>query len=373
MAKKAYGSSELSDEWNKDREAAILRGRSRNHAEGSQANTRRISVYVGCDYQDMGVHSPADMAEQDFHEWIEGMREGRFRGKALSPQTIRKRVEALRAMLRAGGRKEQLEFVQLWRPDRDEKDIRYWSLEELECMDERALVMFENVKHRPRAMAHLIHSMTAPRISDTASFRWESFDMQRGEIRFRASKNNNVCYQYLQPRFIPYILRYKEWVEQFPGGDVYLFPSSMAQRSGTTKKRLQHISDKSIRKWLAQVRDSSELPDGSKPQKLTSHCYRHSLAMRYLNTDSKFENIAMVLGDGTATIEKHYAELSPNPAQERAFHRAFSQSTAISSEGTAQPAWLKRRRGSNPARGMDAGGFEPPASWLQTRYSSKLS
>ena len=373
MAKKAYGSSELSDEWNKDREAAILRGRSRNHAEGSQANTRRISVYVGCDYQDMGVHSPADMAEQDFHEWIEGMREGRFRGSSLSSQTIRKRVETLRAMLRAGGRDEQLAFVELWRPDRDEKDIHYWSLEELECMDERALVMFENVKHRPRAMAHLIHSMTAPRISDTASFRWESFDVQRELIRFRASKNNKVCSQYIQPRFIPYILRYKEWVEQFPGGDVYLFPSSMAQRSGTTKKRLQHISDKSIRKWLAQVRDSSELPDGSKPQKLTSHCYRHSLAMRYLNTDSKFENIAMVLGDETATIEKHYAELTPNQAQERAFHRAFTQSTVITSEGTAQPVWLKRRRGSNPTRVVDAGGFEPPASWLQTRYSSKLS
>jgi integrase len=347
------------DEWKHDREAAMLRGKSRNHSHGSQGNTRRISVYIGCDFQELGILSPPDMKERDFHDWIEGMRAGSFRGSSLSSQTIRKRVETLRAMLRAGCRDEQLAFVELWRPDRHEKDIHYWSLEELDCMDDTALAMFENVKHRPRAMAHLIHSMTAPRISDTASFRWESFDVQREQMRFRASKNNKVCFQYLQPRFIPYIMRYREWVEQFPGGDVYLFPSSMAQRSGTTKRRLPHISDKSIRKWLAQVRDSSELPDGSKPQNLPSHSYRHSLAMRYLSAGNTFENIAMVLGDETATIEKHYAELSPNQAQERAFHRAFTQSTVITSEGTVQPAWLKRRRGSNPARVVDAGVCRP--------------
>ena len=373
MAKKAYSASELSDEWNKDREAAILRGRSRNHSEGSQTNTRRISVYVGCDYQDMGVHSPADMVEQGFHEWIERMREGRFRGKALSPQTIRKRVEGLRAMLRAGGRKEQLEFVELWRAGRHEKEVRYWSLEELDCMDVQALQMFEDESIRPRAMAHIIHSMMAPRISDTAAFRWDYFDFQQGRIRFRAAKNNKNCCQYIQYRFIPVITRYKEWVSQFAGGDEYLFPSSMAQRSGSSRRTVPHISNKSIRKWLAQIRDSTELRDGANPQQLSSHCYRHSLAMRYLRAGNTFENIAMVLGDETATIEKHYAELIPNQAQKRAFQRAYSQDTVITSEGTAQPVWLKRRRGSNPTRVVDAGGFEPPATWLQTRCSSKLS
>jgi hypothetical protein len=118
---------------------------------------------------------------------------------------------------------------------------------------------------------------------------------------------------------------------------------------------MPHISDKTIRKWLAKVRDSTILFDGTKPQELSSHCYRHSLAMRYLRSDNKFENIAMILGDEIATIEKHYAELAPNKAQEMAFHRAFKKSNVISSEGTAQPEWLNRRRGSNPTRVVDAG------------------
>ena len=42
-----------------------------------------------------------------------------------------------------------------------------------------------------------------------------------------------------------------------------------------------------------------------------------------------------------------------------AFHRAFKKSNVISSEGTAQPEWLNRRRGSNPTRGVDVGGSSP--------------
>jgi hypothetical protein len=66
-----------------------------------------------------------------------------------------------------------------------------------------------------------------------------------------------------------------------------------------------------------------------------------------LGIENKYENVAMVFGDDIATIEKHYAELIPNKAQRMAFEKAFAQSTQITSEGTAQPEWLKRRRGSN--------------------------
>ena len=69
--------------------------------------------------------------------------------------------------------------------------------------------------------------------------------------------------------------------------------------------------------------------------------------MRYLSAGNKYENVAMVIGDDIATIEKHYAELVQNKAQRMAFEKAFAQSTQITSEGTAQPEWLKRRRGSN--------------------------
>ena len=67
--------------------------------------------------------------------------------------------------------------------------------------------------------------------------------------------------------------------------------------------------------------------------------------MRYLANGNTFENIAMVLGDEIGTLEKHYAELVPNDAQRLAFERAFKMSSRISSEGAAQPEWLKRPRG----------------------------
>ena len=84
--------------------------------------------------------------------------------------------------------------------------------------------------------------------------------------------------------------------------------------------------------------------------------------MRYLSAGNKYENVSMVIGDDIATIEKHYAELVPNKAQRMAFEKAFALSTQITSEGTAQPEWLKRRRGSNsqmPMHRSDAfAGFE---------------
>ena len=51
-----------------------------------------------------------------------------------------------------------------------------------------------------------------------------------------------------------YFLRSK-----FDGGDVYLFPKAMLSKSGTTKKNVPHATDKTIRLWLYEVRDSTKL------------------------------------------------------------------------------------------------------------------
>ena len=78
-------------------------------------------------------------------------------------------------------------------------------------------------------------------------------------------------------------------------------------------------------------------------------------------------------------------ESNSNKSQRLAFEKAFAQSTQITSEGTAQPEWLKRQRGSNSLMTMrrsnafrganirgevDVRGFEPLASSLQTKHSS---
>ena len=113
---------------------------------------------------------------------------------------------------------------------------------------------------------------------------------------------------------------------------------------------------------------------------------RHSIAMGYLNSGCQYEDVAGVLGDTIATIEKHYSELIFTPAREAAWRKAHCFATKISSEGTAQPAFLMRdggfrmhpsnfRTASNSgvvdsSRVVDAVGFEPTAAWLQTKRSS---
>ena len=79
-------------------------------------------------------------------------------------------------------------------------------------MDDRALLMFQDEELRPRAMAHMIHSMMAPRISDVAAFRWDYFDFQTMTIQFRAKKNKKRCFQYIQPNLVQTIQQYQSWV-----------------------------------------------------------------------------------------------------------------------------------------------------------------
>ena len=344
MKRKTDKVGQLSQAWREAREEAMARSQAKNNSKGTQDNIRRNSVYLGLECQRLGITSPSDMTQDDFLRWLDGLREGTLGTKKLGSTTIKKRVETLRAVLQACKLTEQLDFVDLWKPDREVKEIRYWTVEELEAMDERALAMFGDDELKPRAMAHLIHSMMAPRISDVAAFQWEYFDFQAKTIQFRAQKNQKRCSQFIQERYIPILRQYYDYITQFKDGDVYLFPSSILNASGTTKMVRDHATDKTIRMWLKQVRDSASL-NGEPVQTLPSHSYRHSLAMRYLANGNTFENIAMVLGDEIGTLEKHYAELVPNDAQRLAFERAFKMSSWISSEGTVQPEWLKRPRG----------------------------
>ena len=349
MKRNADQANQLSEAWRHARTEAMERSQAKNNSKGTQDNLRRNAIYVGQEFERIGINGPHEIKREDFLKWLGGLKEGTLGTKKLGVSTIKKRVETLRAILQACKLHEQLDYVDLWKPEKDIKEIRYWTVEELEAMDERALVMFRQDELKPRAMAHLIHSMMAPRISDVAGFQWDYFDFQSKTIQFRASKNKKRCSQFIQERYIPILKQYRAWVSQYADGDIFLFPTSILNASGTTKYDHLHATDKTIRKWLKQVRDSTKL-NGEPVQPLPSHSYRHSLAMRYLANGNTFENIAMVLGDEIGTLEKHYAELLPNDAQRLAFEKAFKMSSWISSEGTVQPEGLKRPRGSDFSR-----------------------
>jgi len=346
MAQKTYSESTLSKAWLDTRHEALTRSKAKNNSKGTYDNIKRNSVYLGNEFQMIGVDDPRMITKEIFSEWIDGLSEGKFPCQKLGSGTIKKRVETLRTILQSNKLAEQLDFVQLWKPTKQAKNIRYWSVEEIEAMNDVALKTFENEQFRGRAVVHVLHSMIAPRIADSASFKWEYFNFDERMIRFSASKNKKTCSQYIEERFVPLLQRYKEWVSRFEGGETYLFPSAMMQKSGTTKKTSSHASVKTLGLWLKHIRNQAEV-NGKPVQELASHSYRHSLAMRYLNAGNKLENVAMIIGDDIATIEKHYAEFVPNKAQRMAFEKAFAQSTQITAEGTAQPEWLKRRRGSN--------------------------
>ena len=56
--------------------------------------------------------------------------------------------------------------------------------------------------------------------------------------------------EYIQPNLVQTIQQYQSWISQFTDGDVYLFPTSILNASGTTKHDNLHATDKTIRKWL---------------------------------------------------------------------------------------------------------------------------
>jgi len=375
MPTQLYDAEELTPEWKKARERTISYCKSKNHSENSMDNARRISALVATNMMSLGVNDPKEMQESHFVGWIEGSREGIFRSKPISEDTLAKRVETLRNICRAAGLDAQLSFVGNWKAKRVQKEIVYWSIEDMDAMNETAMAWMRSTDSMPMAIAHLIHYQMAPRISDTVRLRWDSIDFEKGVIRFRASKNGKMCTQYLTGPVAQELLRYRERVRGFQSGDEYLFPVSILSRRSSSNS--PWVSVKTMRNWLKSVSRAASKRVGFEIKGLKSHCYRHTLAMRYLERDGDYRHVSMVLGDEVATIEKYYSELKPNRAQRMAFERAFAGSDHQNSTGTVQPDGLRRRSDRNSAHlssapnstfgpylMADRAGFEPtsPAS-----------
>jgi integrase len=376
MAKKDYFPVQLNDEWMKSWEAGKKLSQLRNHSGDTPRQISNVMLWISLDFQDQGVDSLGGVRDDDWLRLVERYRTGEIRTQnVLKESTIDKRKEGLILMLKAEKKHDILEFVEMWKPMKEEEVIRWWTEEEMEAMNQTALRMLREGEKPERAIAHLLHFIIAPRRSDTALFTWDRIDFRNGMIRFPAHKNRKQCQNKIEPRLVPYILQYRELVSDYPDGDRYLFPKSRAQKSGTDNAKKPYISDKTIATWLADVRDRSTLRDGTRVRPFPTHSYRHSLAMRYLNAGCDYEDVSGVLGDTVATIEKHYAELIFTPAREAAWRKAHTFATKITSEHSAQPALLMREagyrpseasrvavpriRGMNGVRGMDVGVCRP--------------
>jgi integrase len=345
MGIKQYHEEELTPDWVRARQASINDGELRNHRDSTKKNDHKIPLWVACDFMDIGVNSAEEVTDQDWLTLIERFRAGKNRsGNPLKEASIRKRKEGLIQMLRALKLFDTLDFVEKWKENKVSKEITYWNCDEMEAMNQQALLFATDEKMLKFAAVHLLHYHIAPRRQDTATFKWDYIDLNEGTIQFFASKNGKRCVSFIEPRFLPVFKKYKSWLEEEGHDMTYLFPSSNAGNSGTTKVKRPHISDKSVNLWLAKVRNGATSFYSSTIRTYASHTYRHSLAMRFLNSRGTFEDVARILGDTVATIETHYSELGFTPAFREAWEAAHVRSTMNTTEGTAQPEWLDRFR-----------------------------
>jgi len=85
-------------------------------------------------------------------------------------------------------------------------------------------------------------------------------------------------------------------ISEDEGGDVYLFLSSRAQKSGSTKRKSLHISGKTIVQYLTYIRETTSISDNNTPQSLSSQKYRHTFAMHALESGCTLEFVAKALG-----------------------------------------------------------------------------
>ena len=387
MSKRLYTHEALDPSWGKAIKASERYGQLRNHRQTTKDAGCRSALWIAGDFTDIGVNGPEKITQDNWLELVERYRNGETRsGKLLTEGSIKKRKEALVQILKALRLDDVLYFVTMWKEKNEVLEIRWWNEDETEAMNQLSMRMFSEPKRMKHCIAHLVHYHIAPRREDTASFQWKYIDLSAGTITFRADKNENRCVSFIQDRFLPMLREYKAFLKENGHGDEYLFPSSNSAKSGTTKVHRPHITGKTISAWLEKIRDGTLSIDGTPIRKYSSHSYRHTLAMRFLNSGSTYEDVSRVLGDTVATIEEHYAELGFTDSFRRAWEAANVRSSIKTTIGTAQPEWLDSFRGvrtqtkhrglvphtmgTDSNRVVDVGGFEPPTSWLQTKHSS---
>ena len=346
MGKKVYFSEQMNENWRTAWDAGKQESELRNHRGKTSSKITDAMKWVCLDFQDQGVSAIGDITRDQWLCLVDRYRMGNTRSTdVISEMSIKKRKEALMLMLKALKLHSIIEFVEKWKPGVDENIIRWWTNEEMEAMNQTAMRMFHDGDRIERAIAHFLHYIIGPRRSDSALITWDRIDLNEGMIRFPAHKNRKRCQTKIEPRLIPFFARYKEILQDSKDGDVYLFPKSRAQKSGTDKHNNPYITDATISKWLAYVRDRTTEEGNIEIRRFPCHSYRHSIAMRYLNSGGEYEDVKWVLGDTIATIEKHYSELNFTPAREEAWRRAHTFATKISSEGTVQPVDLLRDGG----------------------------
>ena len=147
---------------------------------------------------------------------------------------------------------------------------------------------------RLRAMVCLLR-FYGLRVSDVALFRWDWINEAKAEILLHAKKNKRAVWLPMVPD-VRAALAVLPTPEGARDGCPYLFWSERGDEEN-------HI--KQVGRILSRLMQRSAVEDA------TSHRFRHTVAQDILVSGGSLEDVARILGDDPATIEKHYTHLSP--------------------------------------------------------------
>ena len=118
---------------------------------------------MACDFMDMGVMSAEAIKDTDWLELVERYRAGQTRSGNLHTEgSIRKRKEALVQILKANKLRDALHFVDMWKENKENKEVNHWNIEEVEAMNQHALALARDPTTLKFAVVHLLHYHIAP-------------------------------------------------------------------------------------------------------------------------------------------------------------------------------------------------------------------
>lgn len=239
-----------------------------NNWLSSVERTRSAGTAISYGYAVLG-HTPDSFEEIDL-DWVEAF----IWRKKPKPATVRARRAALSSFLeycRKRGLVERNYARDVDVPKVAPKDVQPFTEKEWNAIW-AAACLEPGVNPATLALLHLLY-WTGMRIGDALALGPDNFDLEKSRITFRAGKNRKQV--------------------------------SMCVPSGTGYSFLSYsdiIHEHGVRYWQRQIAKVFKAAGVEG----TPHQFRHTLATRMRDAGIPVEQVAYVLGDTIATVEKTY-------------------------------------------------------------------
>jgi integrase len=241
-----------------------------------------------------GDRTLSEITRRDVELFTEARLKGTIGKRKVSPATVRKELSIMRAVFNFMVKKvepkeirmktHELSYIPL--PPKPEARNRVLSAYELDLVrSECAPVEHERMSRVSRYLWLLME--TGARSSALRQLKWDQVDLDAGLIRLNPWGRNQTTKR--RPTI--------------PISDDLLPILTRAKSEATNEWVMDHAGQ--IRKSMERFCERNKL------DKVTAHTFRHTLATRMAQAGVSMPEIAAMLGDSMATVEKNYLHLSP--------------------------------------------------------------